>query len=352
MSRDFAPTHAPVLIVPYVWIGDFVRCHSVVKLLRAQAPERPVDIVSSTLCAPLADYMPGVREAIVAELPRRRIGVALQIELASKLRAGRYGQALVMSRKWKAALAPWLAAIPVRTGFIGEMRFGLINDVRRGERGLPRMIDQMGALALPPGTKPPSEWPLPELVVPQIDIDDWRKRRGLAADSRPIVTLSPGAVGEGKAWPVDHYAELACALASHGASVWILGGPKETLLAASIVAAGGNRVRDLTSNDLRNAILAHAAADLAVTNDSGLMHVAAAIGTPTVALFGPTSPWHWKPLNPLAAIIEPPGDTDAAKRARTEGNDAVRHRRTRDIAVDTVLSAARDVLARANRRPP
>src|SRR5476651_699089 len=105
------PELKPVLIVPYVWIGDFVRCHTVVKLLRAQAPDRPVDIVSSTLCAPLADYMPGIRRAIVADLPRRRLGVALQRRLADKLREGRYGQALVMSRKWKAALAPFLAGI-------------------------------------------------------------------------------------------------------------------------------------------------------------------------------------------------------------------------------------------------
>src|SRR6185503_14292652 len=142
---DNAPAAArPVLIVPYVWIGDFVRCHSVVRLLKGQNPDRPVDIVSSTLCAPLADYMPGVRQALVADQPRRRIGVGLQRQLAATLRAGHYGQALVMSRKWKAALAPWLAGIPRRTGFVGEMRFGLLNDLRPGERSLPRMIDQMG----------------------------------------------------------------------------------------------------------------------------------------------------------------------------------------------------------------
>jgi len=129
MRHDFNHA-APVLIVPFVWIGDFVRCHSVVKLLRAHVPERPVDIVSNTLCAPLADYMPGVRQAIITDLPRRRLGVALQRELAGRLREGHYGQALVMSRKWKAALAPWLAGIPIRTGFAGEFRFGLLNDNR------------------------------------------------------------------------------------------------------------------------------------------------------------------------------------------------------------------------------
>ena len=345
MTSNSTPAASPILIVPYVWIGDFVRCHSVVKLLRSDAPERPVDIVSSTLCAPLADYMPGIRQAIVIDLPRRRLGVALQQQLAAKTaREPITRQALVMSRKWKAALAPWLAGIPLRTGFAGEVRFGLLNDVRWGERKLPRMIDQMGALALPKDAALPNEWPLPELKVPADEVARWRERRGLASETRPIVTLSPGAVGAGKAWPVGHYATLARALTQDGASVWVLGGPNETPLAKQIADAGGRRVRDLTGTDLRNAILALAAADVAVTNDSGLMHVSAAIGTPTVAIFGPTSPWHWKPLNPIAAIIEPPGDEAAAKRARIEGNDAVRHRRTADVAVETVLASVREVL--------
>ena len=341
MSQELTRPASPVLIVPYVWIGDFVRCHSVVKLLRAQAPERPVDIVSSTLCAPLADYMPGIRQAIVSDLPRRRLGIALQRQLADRLREAHYGQVLVMSRKWKAALAPFLAGIPLRTGFAGEFRFGLLNDIRFGERKLPRMIDQMGALALPKHASLPPEWPLPELKVPSDEVASWRAQRGLAADGRPIVTLSPGAVGVGKAWPVSHYGALARALSKDGASVWVLGGPSETSLAKQIADAAGSGVRDLTGNDLRNAILALAAADVAVTNDSGLMHVSAAIGTPTVAIFGPTSPWHWKPLNPIAAILEPPGDEAAAERARRMGNDAVRQRRTADVTVETVLASVR-----------
>ena len=335
---------APVLIVPFVWIGDFVRVHSVVKLLRAQDAGRPVDTVASPLCAPLADYMPGVRRAIVADLPRRRLGVGLQFDLARRLRAERYGQVIVMSRKWKAALAPFLAGIPLRTGFAGEMRYGLLNDVRAGERALPRMIDQMGALALPKGAALPAEWPLPELKVPPEEVKRWRTQNKLDNETHPIVTLSPGAVGEGKAWPPEHYAVLARALANEGASVWILGSPNETPLAQEIVTLAGGGARDLTGDDLRNAVLALAAADVSVTNDSGLMHVSAAIGTPTVAIFGPTSPWHWKPLNPLAAILEPPGDRVARERARHEGNAAVAHRRTADVPVDNVLQAVRTAL--------
>jgi len=213
------------------------------------------------------------------------------------------------------------------------------------------MIDQMGALALPKGARAPAEWPLPELQVSSREIVSWRERRGLTGGSRPIVTLSPGAVGNGKAWPVGHYAELARVLSNSGASVWILGGPNEAILAKQIAEATGNTARDLTGNDLRDAILALSAADIAVTNDSGLMHVSAAIGSPTIAIFGPTSPWHWQPLNPLAAILEPPGDEAAAKRARSEGNSAVSHRRTADVKVETVLAAVDEVLGRTKWRP-
>jgi heptosyltransferase-2 len=344
MTSDPAQSEKPVVIVPYVWIGDFVRCHSVVKLLRTQQPGRPVDMVSSTLCAPLADYMPGVRQAIISDQPRQRLGWGIQQALAARLRQGGYGQALVMSRKWKAALAPAMAGIPVRTGFAGEARFGLINDMRWGERALPRMIDQMGALALPKDAPLPSDWPLPELKVPADELSRWLEQRGLASQAHPIVTLSPGAVGAGKAWPPGHYSGLAKALVQDGASVWALGGPGETATARAIAEAAGPPVRDLTGTDLRNAVLALAAANVSVTNDSGLMHVSAALGTPTVAIFGPTSPWHWKPLNPVAAILEPPDDQAARLRARSEGNDAVRHHRTDDVTVETVLAAVRAAL--------
>src|SRR4051812_18927120 len=132
----------PILVVPYMWIGDFVRCHSVVKLLKTRYPGRPVDVLSTTLCAPLADYMPELRQAIVVDLPRKRLAYREHAALAERLKAEHYGTVLVMPRTWKAALAPFLAGIPERIGWVGEWRFGLLNDLRRGERQRPRMIDQ------------------------------------------------------------------------------------------------------------------------------------------------------------------------------------------------------------------
>jgi heptosyltransferase-2 len=199
------------------------------------------------------------------------------------------------------------------------------------------MIDRCGALALPKGAPLPVQWPLPELVVPKADSDAWLKRRGLKKTKRPIVTLAPGAVGAGKAWPPEHYADLARQLASGGADIWVLGGPNEKVIAAEIAKAGGPNVKDLTGDDLRDAIIAMTIADAAVTNDSGLMHIAAALNTPTIAIFGPTSPRLWSPLNPLAAVLEPLGEPVA------EAN--IKQRRTADIDVQRVLDAVQRTLA-------
>lgn len=330
----------PILIVPYMWIGDFVRCHSVVRLLQERFPGRPVDLLSTTLCAPLADYMPGVRKAVVVDLPRKRLALAAHAALARRLRQEDYGRVLVMPRTWKSALAPYLAGIPERTGFAGEARFGLLNDLRWGERRLPRMVDRCAALAFPAGAALPSDWPEPQLRVPAAEVAAWRERLGLATG--PTVALAPGAVGPSKRWPA--FAELAQRLAAQGLGVWVLGGPNEAELARDIVARAGARARDLTGHDLRTAILALAAADVAVSNDSGLLHVAAAAGTPAIGIFGPTSPWHWAPLNPLAAVIE----TRTHVACRPCHKPVCRyghHRCMREIATDDVLAATERALA-------
>ena len=163
VRRVDAGDSSPILIVPYLWIGDFVRCHSVVKVLRQRFPNRPVDILSSTLCAALTDYMPGLRKAVVVDLPRSRLALGQQRVLAERLKRESYGTALIMPRTWKAALAPFLARVPERTGFVGEARYFLLNDLRPGEKKLPRMVDRCGALALPPGAAIPADWPLPRL---------------------------------------------------------------------------------------------------------------------------------------------------------------------------------------------
>jgi heptosyltransferase-2 len=332
----------PILIIPYMWIGDFVRGHTVVRVLRERWPNRPVDLLTTTLCAPLVDYMPGVRSGIVWDLPRGRLAVARQWGLAAQLRARNYGTALILPRTWKSAIAPALAGVPERIGFVGEARFGLVNKWRWGEKALPRFIDKNAALALPDKAPLPPEWPVPQLRVGAGEADRWREANGLGADK--AVALAPGSVGVSKRW--TYYPEVARLLAEQGLDVWVVGGPGEKAMAQEIVAAGGPRVRDLTGMDLRNGILAMAAASVAISNDSGLMHIAAALGTPTMGIFGPTSPYLWAPLNGLAATVQTKTHLACQPCQRTicTMND---HRCMRDISASEVAAIAGRVLQQA-----
>src|SRR6202140_3175644 len=221
----------PILIVPYMWIGDFVRGHTVVRVLRKRWPNRPVDLLVTSLCAPLVDYMPGVRSGIVWDLPRGRLAVARQWGLAAQFRARNYATAIVLPRTWKSAIAPAIAAIPERIGFVGEARFGLINHWRWGEKALPRFIDKNAALALPDGAPLPPEWPVPQLQASPEEIARWRQGSGLGTGR--AVALAPGSVGASKRW--TYYPEIARLLAERGLDVWVGGGPGEKALAAEIV---------------------------------------------------------------------------------------------------------------------
>jgi heptosyltransferase-2 len=230
-------------------------------------------------------------------------------------------------------------------GFVGEARFGLLNQWRWGEKALPRFIDKNAALALPDGAPLPPQWPAPQLMVPAEEVRRWRQANGLGTG--PAVALAPGSVGASKRW--TYYPDAARLLAEQGLDVWVVGGPGEKPLAAEIVARGGPGVRDLTGSDLRNGILAVAAAGVAISNDSGLMHIAAALGTPTMGIFGPTSPYHWAPLNGLAATVQTKTlvPCQPCHRPVCTMND---HRCMRDISASDVVAIAGRILAETETR--
>jgi heptosyltransferase-2 len=266
------------------------------------------------------------------------LALARQWALASLFRASNYGTVLVLPRTWKSALAPALAGIPERIGFVGEGRLGLLNRWRWGEKRLRRFIDKNASLAMPVGAPLPVEWPVPQLVVPAAERNAWRKANGLG--DGPAIALAPGSVGSSKRW--TYYAEAAKRFAEQGLDVWVVGGPGEKQIARDIVGTSGPRVLDLTGDDLRNGILAMAAASVAISNDSGLMHIAAAIGTPTMGIFGPTSPYHWAPLNGLAATIQTKTlvPCQPCHRPICTMND---HRCMRDIPASDVVASARNL---------
>jgi heptosyltransferase-2 len=181
---------------------------------------------------------------------------------------------------------------------------------------------------------------VPQLEIPPDDVSRWRQANGLGTGR--AVALAPGSVGASKRW--TYYPEAARLLLEQGLGVWVVGGPGEKALAAEIIAKAGVGARDLTGTDLRNGILAMAAADVAISNDSGLMHVAAALRTPTMGIFGPTSPYHWAPLNGLAATVQTRTAVPCqpCHRPVCTMND---HRCMRDIPAPDVVEIARRILA-------
>ncbi len=333
----------PILIVPYMWIGDFVRGHTVVRVLKQRWPNRPVDLLVTSLCAPLVDYMPGVRAGIVWDLPRSRLALARQWGLAEQLRDRGYGTALVLPRTWKSAHRARAGRHPGTGRVCRRSQVRPDQPMALGREGAaPLHRQERGAGAARRRAAARRNGRCRSFRVPAEDASRWRQANGLGTG--PAVALAPGSVGASKRW--TYYPEAARLLAERGLDVWVVGGPGEKALAAEIVAAGGPRVRDLTGTDLRNGILAMAAASVAISNDSGLMHIAAAIGTPTMGIFGPTSPYLWAPLNGLAATVQTKTvlPCQPCQRAVCTMND---HRCMRDIPAADVVGITERVLAEA-----
>ena len=184
---------------------------------------------------------------------------------------------------------------------------------------------------------------MPQLAVSPDDASRWRQANGLGTGA--AVALAPGSVGASKRW--TYYPEAARLLAERGFDVWVIGGPGEKALAQEIVAAGGPRVRDLTGTDLRNGVLAMAAASVAISNDSGLMHIAAAIGTPTMGIFGPTSPYLWAPLNGLAATVVQTRSQLSCQPCQRTVCTMNEHRCMRDIPASDMVETVQRVLSEA-----
>ena len=272
-----------------------IMAQSLLKLLRARQPDRPIDLVAPAWSLPVIARMPEVRNGVVLPLAHGEIGIGKRWRLARELQREGYGQAIVLPRSMKAALLPCLARIPRRTGFRGEMRFGVINDMRPFDKQrLNHTVKRFVALGLVP------DEPLPELPSPALTVspeNQARLKRLLGLDTvRPVVALMPGAeYGPAKCWPIEYFTRLAAALADAGSAVWVLGSNKETALGETI--ATGSRALNLCGRtELADVIDLLALAQHAVSNDSGLMHVAAAAGTHVVGIYGSTSPAFTPPL--------------------------------------------------------
>jgi heptosyltransferase II len=298
------PDARAILVVGPSWVGDMVMTGSLLRML-AERRRVPIDVVAPAWSQPLLQRVPEVRQGFLLETGHGELGLSTRRRLARELQARDYAQAIVLPRSFKAALVPWLARIPRRTGMRGEFRFGLINDMRPVEwtRSKP-MIERFCALGLEPGEALPERLPEPHLLVDPGAQQRLMERLGISG-SAPAAALLPGAEhGPAKRWPVPYFAELAQRLRDEGFAVWLLGSPKDKPAGEEIAESSrGAAVNLCGRTELVDAVDLIGAARVAVSNDSGLLHIAAAVGTPVVGLYGSSSPVYTPPLTESREIL-------------------------------------------------
>ena len=267
--------------------------------LMQKRPDLTIDMLAPKWVLPLAQRMPEVSQAIESPFGHGEFALRARWRLGRSLAARGYAQAIVLPNTLKSALAPYFANIPLRAGYVGESRYGLLNILHKLERkNPPPMLERYLALAEEPG-EPLPEVPRTRLTVSGVNLARTLVSLSLAppSDERPVAVLCPGAeYGPAKRWPAEHYAQLAADLATRGFAVWLIGAAADAAIGEAILAARPGCATNLCGRtDLGSAIDLIAVAHVVISNDSGLMHVAAALERPLVALFGSSSPRHTPP---------------------------------------------------------
>jgi heptosyltransferase-2 len=314
-----------ILIVGPAWVGDMVMAESLFRVLHDRHPGASLDVLAPRWTLPLLRFMPEVREGIPLPLGHGELGLGQRLQIGRRLRDRGYELALVLPGSLKSALVPFFARIPVRRGYGGALRRLLLNEVL-AEPGLPQVES---FLALAPGT---TEVPEPRLVVTDEIRRETLAALGLEAPRVPLLAIAPGAeYGPAKRWPARHFAAVAAAKRAEGWRVWLFGSAADREAAAAIPA--DENLAGRTGLDQAVALLS--LADAVVSNDSGLMHVAAALGLPQVAVFGPSDPKRTGPHNAKAHVLRLGLDCSPCnKRVCPLGH----HRCLEDLAPEQVLA--------------
>jgi len=276
--------------------------------LKQRHPDCQIDVLAPEWSRPILERMPEVRQALSFPLGHGVLDMATRRKVAQGLR-GQYDQAILLPNSLKSALVPFFAGIAKRTGWRGEMRFGLLNDIRKlDKQRYPLMIERFMALAFEPGAELPKPYPHPALRIDAGTRDAALARFELSLD-RPVLALCPGAeFGESKRWPAEHFARVAEAKIREGWQVWLFGSKNDHVVGEDIRERLIPGLREEALNlagetSLAEAIDLLACAEAVVSNDSGLMHVSAALGRPLAAIYGSTSPAFTPPLSERVEVV-------------------------------------------------
>ena len=298
-----------ILIVSPAWIGDAVMAQSLYKILKHDIPKCRIEVLAPSWTLSVLKRMNEVDDTILSPFNHGELRLKERFSLAQKIRVGNYDQAIILTNSLKSALVPFFARIPLRTSWLGELRYGLINDVRDDSLRYKRlMIERFASLA--PGNKLISKdkIPFPRLMSNERNIDSLAKKNKIDF-GRDTIAFCPGAkFGIAKRWPTYHFSVVVDHYLSLGWNSIILGSNKDSEVAAEIrnsLSESRKNLFDLTGKtSMLDALDILSTSRLVLTNDSGLMHVSAAVGAPLVALFGPTSPTYTPPLSDSARLIK------------------------------------------------
>lgn len=304
-----------ILIIGPSWVGDMVMSQTLYITLKQKHPDALIDVLAPAWCKPILERMPEVHQAIEMPLGHGELNLLGRRALGKELKHQNYTHAFILPNSAKSALIPWFAGVPVRTGWKGEMRYGLLTDLRNNKKDFQYMVERYVALAYPKKEMINSEalGGLNALPKPQLHVDIFTQNISIEKfelnTEKPTIGLCPGAeFGPAKQWPAEHYATVANEMVKQGKQIWIFGSIKDKPTA--------EKIKDLVEEkhqssiyilagktSLIEAVDLLAACHTVISNDSGLMHVAAAVGCEVIGIYGSTSPEYTPPLAEKVSIV-------------------------------------------------
>lgn len=293
-----------ILVIAPSWVGDMVMAQSLFITLKQQYPDCQIDVLAPPWTLALTQHMSEVSQSFVMPVTRGKLGLMERINLGKSLRAEHYDQAILLPNTWKSALTPFFANIPKRTGYVGECRWGLLNDIRRlDKKVLTKTVQRFVALAYPDSNG------IPACPTPAFTVNPERQQRliqqhGLNTE-RKILALCAGAeYGVAKRWSAEYYAEVAKQKIQDGWQVWLFGSAKDKDIAEQINQLTEQQCIDFCGKtSISAAVELLALSDVVISNDSGLMHVASALNKKLIAIYGSSDPNFTPPLSDQAKIL-------------------------------------------------
>lgn len=335
-----------ILIFSPAWVGDMVMAQTLFKVLHQQYANITIDVIAPPWPYDLLQRMPEVNNHYRIEVQRGKFSWQARRDIANTIKDQHYDWAITLPITWKSALNGYWSDAPKRTGFLGEMRYGLLNDKRALDpQKLPYMVQRYVYLGMDPAARIPvlKDIPSPRLSIDNNNAANWLEKLQIKPGER-IVALMPGAeFGPAKRWPTENYAQIAQKLVQTGNQVLILGSPKDFATADEIEQKSRSQLTNLCGKtSLLDAVDILSCAKLAISNDSGLMHIAAAVNIPQIAIYRSSTPEFTPPLNDKGVVLQATFDNLTVDRIKLQSLDGIEG--FTDVSVDQVQSAIQLIL--------